>query len=284
MAPFMKGKPARAVSRLGFPADGRSQAGVRAVERSLSILACFTREVSERTLEDISQSIGLPKSTTHRLLWTLINGGFVDRGSEPGTYRLGLNAAIVGGVAIRTRQPKEDIHRVLENLRTETGETIGLSARHGKSIVIIDKVESRQALRYDLSTGSSAPAHCTASGKVLLSGLPDVEVEGLFSDGHLPAYTHNSITKVPDLLTELATVRRRGFAVDNEELAYGLRCVAVPIRGPDGRIESALAVSGPSARLSPERLVQLARPLHDASEEIATHLSIQDVDSAMRVG
>jgi IclR family KDG regulon transcriptional repressor len=265
--------------------DGaRTVLGVRAVERSLAVLSSFTRERSERTLEGISESIGLPKSTTHRLLATLIAGGFVDRGVVPTTYRLGLKAAIVGSVALRSRRPREEAHRVLEMLRTEIDETIGLSVLHGRSIVIIDKVESRHALRYDLGIGASAPAHCTSSGKALLSGLPDVELEALYGDGHLTAYTHNSIASVTRLLTELETVRRRGFAIDDEELAYGLRCVAVPVRGPDGRIEFSLAASGPSARQSPDRLLQLVPRLHPASEEISVCLSLSDLDPARRAG
>jgi IclR family KDG regulon transcriptional repressor len=258
--------------------------GVRAVERSLAVLSSFTRERSERTLEGISESIGLPKSTTHRLLATLIAGGFVDRGLLPTTYRLGLKAAIVGSVALRTRRPREETHHVLESIRMEIDETIGLSVLDGRSIVIIDKVESRHALRWDLGIGASAPAHCTSSGKALLSGLPDTEIEALYGDGRLTAYTHNSIVSVTKLLTELASVRRRGFAIDDEELSYGVRCVAVPVRGRNGRIEFALAASGPSARLSPERLLQLVPRLQLASDEISLSLSLPDPDGAWRGG
>jgi IclR family acetate operon transcriptional repressor len=264
------------------PRNGRSGSGVRAVERTLAILSSFTRERPERTLEGISESIGLPKSTTHRLLATLMAGGFVDRGPTAPTYRLGLRAAMVGSVAIRSRRPGEEVHRLLEMLRAEFDETIGLSVLHSKSIVIIDKVESRHALRYDLGVGSSAPAHCTSSGKALLSGLSDRELEGQYGDGPLPAHTHNSIGSVKDLLEDLDRVRRRGYAIDDEELAYGLRCVAVPVRSSDGRIEYALAASGPSARLSHDRLLQLVPPLQQASQEITTYLSFPDADTAIR--
>jgi DNA-binding IclR family transcriptional regulator len=254
------------------------------VERSLAILSSFSRERPERTLEGISDSIGLPKSTTHRLLATLIAGGFVDRGHNASTYRLGLSVATLGSVAIRSRRPREDAHRTLERLRAEYDETIGLSIRNGRSVVIVDKVESRHPLRYDLSIGTSLPAHCTSAGKVLLSGMTNSDIVSVYGDERLSGGTGNAIKSTSELLAEIEKVRRVGFAIDDEELAHGVRCVGVPVWGATGQIEYALGVSGPTARLSLDRLRQLVPPLKDASNEIMSYLALPDADSVYQAG
>lgn len=262
---------------VGVSEDGASDhSAVRAVDRSLSILLAFTRDRPEQTLDELSEATQLAKSTTHRLLATLMANGFVERGNTPSNYRLGLSVAIIGSVAIRARRPREQVHRVLEKVQAETNETAGLSVRQGKSIAIVDRVESQHALRYNLGIGAMIPAHATSSGKVLLGGLAVTELEALAPDGMLPAFTHHTITKLADLLLEVSAVRDRGYALDNEELAEGLRCVAVPVYDSEQRVVFALGISGPSTRLSLDRSVRLVPGLSSAAAEISSLLDLED--------
>lgn len=252
----------------------RTSGSVRAVERSLAILGTFTLDHSERGLDEISDLIHLPKSTTHRLLQTLVGTGFVDLGRRHGAYRLGLQAATVGRIAALDRRPEEGVFEAMRALRDETDEAVGLSVLRNDTIVIVAKEMSRHPLSYNLGVGATLPAYCTASGKVLLADLSDSGIDRLYPDGRLMAHTSRTVSAVSKLKVHLKQIRDRGYAIDNEELAEGLRCIAVPIRDPIGRATHALAVSAPSARLTMERLRDLIEPLTSAASQISLHMSL----------
>jgi len=252
----------------------RRPGGVRSAVRTLSVLSVFIK-APEMSLEAISLEAGLPKSTAHRLLSTLVETGYVETGSQTGSYRLGVRTAVIGSVAIRSRRPKEDVHRVLEKLRVETDETIGLSVLHQRSVVVLDKVDSLHPLRFDLGVGASAPAHATSSGKVLLAELSDAELDRLYRGHPLPKFTPNTSGSLPDLKTRLEQVRQQGYSVDDEELFHGLRCVSVAVRDAEEQAEFALAVSAPAARFSLDRAQSLVGLLRRAAGDImaATNLT-----------
>ena len=259
-------------TRLG---KGERPAGsVRAVERSLAILSAFTQDRSERSLEEISQSIQLPKSTTHRLLQTLLGGGFVEPGRKPGAYRLGLQAVAIGRIAAYDRRPEEGVYEVMRALRDETDEAVGLSVMEKGTVIVIAKEVSRHPLSYNLGVGAALPAYCTASGKVLLADIADSQIDRLYPEGRMPQQTGRTMVSVEQLKSHLQQVRQRGYAIDNEELADGLRCAAVPVRGFTGRVSYALAVSGPSARLTLDRVRELIEPLKTAGRQVSLHMSM----------
>lgn len=246
--------------------------GVRAVERCVAILSAFTPERPDPSLEALSETLGLPKSTIHRLLSTLIALSYVERGRSPGTYRLGIGATTLGRTALLSRRPGEDVHRVLEDLAKATGETVAINIGQRMVAVTVDGVESHHPLRFDLEVGAPAPAHCTAAGKVLLARLPDFQILSMYTQKRLPAFTHNTPLDTRALIAELETVRDRGYAIDDEEYVYGLRCIAVPVRDRDGRVEFALSVSGVAARLSLDDLTRLVPSLEIAASDIARRL------------
>ena len=182
----------------------------------------FSTQRAELELLEISQRVGLAKSTCHRLLATLEQNGFVTA-LERGHYRLGL----VGEVAIRQLRPVPAVHAQLEALCEETGETIGLTVLHGDSALVIDRVESVAPLRMQYGIGALLPAHASASGKTLLafgSGSHDV-VAGRALD----SFTPDTISSAERLAAELEHITRQGYAVDREERYLGLVCLAVPV-------------------------------------------------------
>lgn len=226
--------------------------GVRAAERALEILAAFTRvETLELSLEDIAQAADLPKSTTHRLLDTLAQSGFVDAGRRHGTYRLGIRAAVVGEAAIRAQRPAKRLSDRLEQAAAETGESVALSVLDGDRIVILHKARSPAPLHWNPSPGTTLPVHCSAAGRVLLCETPEEEVRArLGGKDDLPPRTDHSITSTKVFLASLEETRRRGYAIDAEEAELGLRCIAVPVRGTSGRIRYSLGISGPASRMA----------------------------------
>jgi IclR family acetate operon transcriptional repressor len=247
---------------------------VRAAERALQIQLCFTGENRlDWTLEKLAQASGLPKSTTHRLLETLTRQGFVEPGRQHGAYRLGLQAAVVGNMAIRARRPDDEVHQLLEAAVNETGESVGLSVLHGVNVVILDKVASPRPLHWNLGAGASLPAHCSAAGKALLSVLDDDEVVARFGGRtELPRSTARSIGSVDELLQRLRRARSDGYAVDDEELELGLRCVALPVRRLAGRPTHAIGLSAPASRLKPGDAPAIVATLQRACAAMQSHI------------
>jgi DNA-binding IclR family transcriptional regulator len=243
---------------------------VQAVDRALAILRLFSTQRAELDLFEISQRVGLAKSTCHRLLATLEHNGFVTS-VERGRYRLGLVAAQVGEVAIRQLRPGPSVHAQLNALCEETGETVGLTVLQGDSALVIDRVESMAPLRMQYGVGTLLPAHASASGKALLAfGMP---AEDAVTGRVLPAYTPATITSASELVAELEAIKHQGYAVDREELYLGLVCLAVPVLDRFGAPVAALGVSGPSARMASSRFAGLLQALQRRAQAIAQSLN-----------
>lgn len=258
----------------------RRGGSVRAAERALAILGVFARgQQPEWALEDIARACELPKSTTHRLLDTLVRQGFVALGRRPGSYRLGLQAAVVGSAAIRSRRPRQDIQELLRKAVDQVGETVGLSVRDGRAAIQVDRVASPRPLHWRLNIGDSLPAHESAAGKVLLASLGDDAVRELYAGMDiLPKATPHTISSVAQLIDALGPVRRLGYALDAEEHELGLRCVSVPVRGVSGRVTLAMTMSAPASRVDLERIEQPVRTLMRIAAEIAPHVEL-DVEA-----
>lgn len=249
---------------------------MRAAERVLSILAFMAREERvDWTLEEVASGTELPKSTTHRLLDTAVRQRFVEVGARPGTYRLGLRAAIVGTMAIRARQPKREVHEVLEAVVAELGESAGIWMRDGARVVLVDRVASLQPLHWNRGVGASVAAHCSAAGKVLYGDLPDEEIRALYgAQTELPRMTESTIGSVDELVEHVRERRALGYAIDDEELELGVRCVSVPVRGPSGRMIYALSAAAPAARLGRADLEAMVDPLRRAAETMSPHVDL----------
>lgn len=268
--------PARADSeafhraeRTASPSRRQSGDGVRSIERALSVLTAFSTDDPEQGLAAISENIGLPKSTTHRLLRTLEQSGFVERGQASGSYRLGPRTAVIGSIAQRTQLLDPGVQQTLEELRDATGETMALSTLLGRKFLMILKAESQKALRYSLAAGLTAPAHTCAGGKMLLACLSDGDVRRLYGDRALERPTEKSIASLDELLADLRGARSRGFAVDDEEWGVGLRAIAVPIPNAAGSSTFAVSMCAPAARVNMDELVRGT----DLLREGAAHLS-----------
>jgi DNA-binding IclR family transcriptional regulator len=259
-------------------ADPWSGGSVRAAERTLQILMLFTQESHpEWSLDDIARGASLPKSTAHRLLHTLGQQGFVQAGGQPGTYRLGLRAAVLGAAAIRDRRPRQHVHELLRQAVEEVGETVGLAALDGTVVVSVDKVRSPRPLQWNPGIGATMPAHQSAAGKVFLADLSEEELRHRYAGvAELPRATANTVGSVDELLERLHVVRQQGYAVDAEELEDGLRCVSVPVRGPSGRLVYALTMSAPAQRLELTAVQRFAGALTRIATAMGVHAELDE--------
>lgn len=241
---------------------------VRSVERAVRILSSLDDEHPERSLSEIAQATGLHKATTHRILMTLLNCGFVDRTAGGEQYRLGLRMVGLGlGVLDRLDFRQEALSQ-MERLMERFQETCDLGVFDDGQVLMLEVVHGKHALTIASRVGRHLPAHCTSGGKALLAFLPAEVVEPVL-DAPLVAYTENTITSTARLREELDVVRRRGYAVDNEEFEAGIRGVAVPIRDVEGSVIAHMSIPGPTNRLTSERIPEIAQALMEAANAIA---------------
>ena len=234
--------------------QGSDRYRIETIDRAALILSCFDFDRVELTVRDVVERTGLHKATAHRVLMALNHNGFVERDADSGLYRLGLVLFHLGEVAVSRLTLREVAGRFLRDLTDKTQETSHVAVLDGLDVLYVDKIEGPHALRMPSRLGRRIPAYCTSLGKAMLSCLTDDQVRQLFKGHRFVAHTSRTVRDVDALLRDLVVVRRRGWAVDDEEIEAGLRCVGAPIHDYTGGLAGAISVAAPSARLRKEQL------------------------------
>jgi len=235
---------------------------VRAVERALDILLCFTKD-SDLGLTEIASQIGLHKSTVHRLLATLEDKGFLLRNEATEKYSLGIRMWELSTRLPSFDEPAALLLPAMERLRDRLGETVSLYLRDDLERVRIQAVQSRQAIRRVAQIGARLPLFVGASSKVLAAYAPAEVQNKLLEDPDWPETVDRDL-----YLKQLKEISLRGYATSFEEREPGAAAVAVPVFGRSGSMVAALSLSGPVSRLSPATLEEYASVLTAASAEM----------------
>ena len=228
------------------------------VANAIRLTKTFSEQDSEMGISALASRLGLAKSTVHRLATTLVEYDILEQNRESGKYRLGLALFELGTLVRRKMDAASGAQEQIHALADATGETVPLAILDHLSVLYIRIRESRQAVRLSSGLGSRAPAHCTSVGKALLAFQPPDVVQQVIDAG-LKRFTENTITDADMLKAELATVRSRGYAIDDEEIENGLRCVAAPIRDHSGHVAAAISVAAPVQRMT-KKTVQTTIP------------------------
>jgi IclR family KDG regulon transcriptional repressor len=246
---------------------------IQAVSHALDLLEQFHGEVDELGVTELSKRLKLHKNNVFRLLATLESRGYIEQNKATENYRLGLKSLELGQTFIKQMGLLRQARPILERLVKDCNETSYVAIFKEGYVVYLDVVETDLTVRVVSRVGSRLPAHCTAAGKIHLAFMSDEEIEALFPERQLKAYTSNTITDREDLKGNLKNVVDQGYAIDNEELDPGVRCVAGPIRDYTRRIVGAVSVSGPSMRFSDDRIEKELIPLVlQASQDLSTRL------------
>ncbi len=236
--------------------------------RMLLIVEALAKAGRPLTPTEINAEIGLPKQTIHRLCATLVEAGFLTRDVNARRLRpAGRLRTICSGLMAASRSHAAQ-RRVLQALSSAVGETCNLVGAEEEGMFYIDRVETQWPLRIQLPVGSHVPFHCTASGKMFLSCLPDHELAGMLGVLKLERHAANTITGADALRRELAANRARGYSVDNEEFIDGMVALAAPIRDPDGRFHAAIAFHAPVQRMTLADAEQHLSLLFEASARL----------------
>jgi IclR family acetate operon transcriptional repressor len=254
----------------GNGSDGAG-GGVQSLERALDILEVLSKAEREMGVTEIGPAVGLANGTTHRLLATLMQRGYARQVPETRKYVLGPKTILL---AYHGRLRLGPLARpFLKDLMEVSQESSNLAALDRNSVVYLDQVPSSRMVRMFTEPGNRAPAHATGTGKALLAYQPQVVVDSILGKGELPRFTPRTITDAGRLKEELARIREQGYAVDSEEMEDGVRCLAAPVVGAEGKVVAAISLSGPASRLAQARLKELTPHIKRIAGDFSRSLS-----------
>ncbi len=253
----------RAVSEQGSEAALQGAAG-----RSLEVLRIVAGSGGAVGLADMAQTIGLPKSTLHRICRQLSALGFLVQEDGEKTFAVGPALRELAFDALNNGVVRGLRHHVLSELVATVGETCNLTTLDGAEVIYLDRVEARWPLRLNLEVGSRVPVHCTASGKLFLALLPDELGQRVIENLTLEKLTEKTISSKGALRVELAAIRKQGYSIDSEEFILGLVALAVPVKDSKGVTRAALAVHAPTARMPIKRILDWLKPLQLAARKM----------------
>lgn len=224
--------------------DGKT--AIQVIGRLVSLLDALAARSEPTSLKDLSLTTGLHPSTAHRILNDLVTARLVDR-TDPGTYQLGIRLLELGNLVKARLNVRDAALGAMRELHRATGQPVNLSIRQGDEIVYIERaVSERSGMQVVRAVGGRAPLHLTSVGKLFLSVDDSRNVRNYATRTGLAGHTRNSITDLPRLERELALVRARGYARDNEELELGVRCIAAGIRDDSAKLVAGLSISAPA--------------------------------------
>jgi DNA-binding IclR family transcriptional regulator len=238
----------------------------------LQILDMFERERPEIGIGEMAEQLGLHRSTTSRLAATLATAGYLQLAGEPGRYRLSGRLAALGELAAAEADVRRTALLYLQGLVQELGETGHLAVLEGTEAITIGVVDGWQTVRMHSWVGKRSPAHCSSMGKALLAGLSPAEFAARYPGRRLEARTDQTITAVGELARHLAEVRRRGYAVDRQELEPHLCCVAGPVFDRTGAVVASISVSGPDSRIDDASIPAIAAAVRRTAGQISARL------------
>jgi IclR family acetate operon transcriptional repressor len=275
---------------IAAPKEGRSRkseasgggGGVQSLVRALSLLDALANHEDGLTLTAIAKEVGLPPSSAHRLLTTLQRRRFVRFEPNGMLWRVGVQAFVVGNAFARSREVTPLAMPHMRHLMDKCGETVNLFVPNNGLSICIAQVQSRQMIRAISRPGGGLPLDRSASGKAMLAHSSRSEVEEILLKQAPAASASYSAYKLRKLHAELRQIRRRGYSLDDEEVAAGLRCIGAAILDEHGAAFAAISIAGPTSRLTDDRISLLAEMVWVTGEAVTLEIGGAPVASQRR--
>lgn len=258
-------------SIMDLPNRRHSDENLKSLVKVVRVLECFSTMDRSLSLAEICQRTGFPRSTTHRLLSSMREVGFLDQDRERDRYRLGLKLFEFGNVVLANMDLHREARPYVETLGRISGQSVHLAVFDGRQAIVIHRHDPSPDSGTSPNFIEAAPVHCTSVGKAILAFQPDPVIERII-DGGLKRFTENTIAEPDRLREELALIRERGYSVDNAEHQPGLRCVGAPIRDSAGRVFAGISVSGAAWRLPVAEVENLSKIVMHHAAAISTSL------------
>lgn len=231
---------------------------VQSVDRALSILEAISHYNDGLGITEIGEKVGLHKSTVHRLLGTLIYKGFVEQDLMTNKYRVSLKLYELGSKRIEDLDILKISKSYTKGLMEEVNEVVHLVIRDDNHIVYIDKVEADNTIRMASTIGRRSPLYCTSVGKAMMAYMTDEEIDKIWKNSNIEKLTESTIVDFQLFKEELKKVKEQGYAEDDEENELGVRCVGAPVFNHKGEVEGAISISGPTIRVTKDRVEKIA--------------------------
>ena len=237
---------------------------IRSLAKGLHIMELLS-DNEALTVTQVARIMDINRAGSHRFLSTLKELGYADK-DENSRYYLTSKVIELGMKVLDRFEIRKIAHPFLQELATKFNETINLGYFNGNEVLTIDKIDSTEILRMDAGIGGGEPAYCTSLGKAILAFLPDTQLETYLDTVELTAFTPNSVTSKEKLKEELLLIKEKGYAIDDEELSVGLRCIGAPLFDHSGQAHYAISISGPSIRFGSKRIEEMQRELKKISQ------------------
>lgn len=244
--------------------------------RTLLILEVLGKSDQPMTATQINESLGLPKQTVHRLCSTLEENGFISRHGSSRRFQVARRLRELGVGLLHNSSDHIALRQILEEIASETRETVNFVVPENSGMRYLDRVETDWAFRIQLPIGSNVPFHCTASGKCYLASLSPKACKAIVASLMLDERTPHTITNPDALIKELTQIRRQGYSLDREEFMEGMVALAVPVTDSDGRFIAAIAVHGPTQRMSVDGTIAKKEVMQSAAERLHVALMRND--------
>jgi len=242
------------------------------VHKTLQVIEALEKHPEGLSLSELSRSIDFSKSTIHHILRTLLPYNYIHQNLDDKKYSLGFRFIEIGKNILKTIDIRQVANNYLNKLCKEAKETVHLSILQGRVVIFLERISPPEGFSLPINIDITAEPHTYAGGKIFLSGLSPEEIKGVYNGRPLKKITNKTITSKSRLLEEIETVRKQGYALDDEEFYEGLRCVAAPIKA-GGKIVAALSISGPIFSMTMEKINKiLIGLLVETAKEISSKI------------
>lgn len=261
------GQTARSRGRPRGQSGNPEQMVIQSLDRAIGLLKVLAAE-GAMSLTEIADASGQTASTAYRILLTFQKQGMVDFDEAAQVWSVGLAAFRIGSAFLVRTGLMDQARPAMQRIMIDTGETANLAIIDGGEVVFVSQVETHEPIRAFFRPGTRGPIHSSGIGKALMAFLPEERIEAIIADHGLETFTRKTIGNREHLLAELVQIRRRGWAIDNEERTEGMRCIAAPIFNPFGEPVAGISISGPSVRVRPERDAELGAIVSAAADDV----------------
>ena len=244
--------------------------GVQSLERALDILEALAHAEREMGVTEIAPAVGLANGTAHRLLSTLTKRGYARQLAEGRRYTLGPKAITLAASARDRLAPLA--RPFLKELMEVSQESANLAVLDRNAVVYLEQIPAPRMVRMFTEPGNRVPPHASGTGKALLAYQPPQAMSAILGQAGLQSFGPRTITDRGRLEEELERIREQGYATDTEETEEGVRCVAAPVFGAEGKVVAAISISGPAGRLDGERLQQIVPHIMRIARDFSENL------------
>ncbi|MEO1637672.1 MAG: HTH-type transcriptional regulator BhcR [Pseudomonadota bacterium] len=247
--------------------DKRAQNTIKSLDRALEVLITLG-EMQGGTLSEIAGAMDQSPATVYRVLTTFQGRGFVDFDEQTQVWHMGPAAFLTGSHFLRRTSLVERARPIMRDLMEATGETANLGIERDGKVLFLGQVETHATIRAFFPPGTASAMHASGIGKALLSRMDDARQRQVLAAGQLERFTDYTLTEPEAIISDLRDTKARGYAIDGEERNVGMRCIAAPVFNVFGEVVAGISVSGPTTRITTDRISDLAQPVMDAAQQL----------------